>query len=151
MKNTDNILNRLFSHIKKTDTCWVWESGKDKDGYGFTSIKSRYKLAHRVVYELLVGEIPQGLQLDHLCRNRSCVNPNHLEPVTSRENTMRGNGPSSLNAKKNLCKSGHEFTEKNTYIARRPNDKVERQCRECRYLANQRYVDARKGNRYVHA
>jgi hypothetical protein len=84
--------------------------------------------AHRVTYALVKGPIPAGLQLDHLCRNTSCVNPNHLEAVTTRENTMRSTGLSALNAKKTHCLRGHEFTPENTYVKRGDGARVCRQC-----------------------
>lgn len=74
--------------------CWEWLTGKDGNGYGVRRWKGRRLMAHRVMYEELVGSIPEGLQLDHLCRNTSCVNPLHLEPVTNQENTKRGLAPS---------------------------------------------------------
>jgi hypothetical protein len=85
------------------------------------------QLAHRVSYELLVGPIPQGLQLDHLCRNRRCINPAHLEPVTSRENTMRGETVAAANASRDHCPSGHPYSDSNTIAL----GKGGRKCREC--------------------
>jgi hypothetical protein len=70
--------------------CWVWQRARDKKGYGFVRVSGRNRRAHRVLYEQAKGPIPEGLQLDHLCRNTSCVNPNHLEPVTNIENRHRG-------------------------------------------------------------
>ena len=82
-------------------------------------------MAHRVAYELTNGPIPDGLELDHLCRVRHCVNPSHIEAVTHRENTLRGTGPIPHRARQSHCKHGHEFTPENTY--RLPNG-----CRHCR-------------------
>ncbi len=90
--------------------------------------------AHRFAYELLVGLIPVGLQIDHLCRNPSCCNPTHMEPVLPTENLRRGFSPSALNARKTHCKHGHEFTEENTYI--RPSTSGWRVCKECARLAH---------------
>src|SRR5438105_7122344 len=82
--------------------CWSWLASKDRDGYGFFCVsKDRPDdRAYRVAYRLLVGPIPNGLELDHLCRNPGCVNPTHLEPVSHRVNVLRGQGPSAINARK---------------------------------------------------
>ena len=106
--------------------CWLWEAPNDGDGYGQMSIGGKHVRVHRFAYELLVGPIPPGLQLDHLCRVRACVNPMHLEPVTSRENSMRGDAVQARNAAKSHCVNGHEFTAANTYTA-----KGYRECRAC--------------------
>lgn len=107
---------RFWSKVDKTGECWLWAAGRDKDGYGIFSIARRSLRAHRVAYELLVGPIPQGLVIDHLCRNEPCVNPEHLEPVTVRENGMRGDTFQARNAAKTHCIRGHEFTSENTWI-----------------------------------
>jgi hypothetical protein len=83
--------------------------------------------AHRVAFEWLVGPVPKGLVLDHLCRNRGCVNPSHLEPVTQQVNTLRGAGPAARNANKAHCKWGHEFTPENTGVDKRGK----RWCKTC--------------------
>lgn len=81
--------DRLWSKVNKTDTCWLWTAATEK-GYGLYRHDGRLSKAHRVVYELLVGPVPTGLDLDHLCRVRNCVNPAHLEPVTRAVNLRRG-------------------------------------------------------------
>ena len=82
-------LERLEKYIEKTDDCWLWTGAKQK-GYGAVQYRGRLHRAHRAVYTELVGEIPDGLVLDHLCRVPACVRPEHLEPVTQRENLRRG-------------------------------------------------------------
>jgi hypothetical protein len=96
--------------------------------------------AHRFAYELFVDEIPDGLTLDHLCRNPRCVNPGHLEPVTQRENTLRGISPVAVNAAKTHCKHGHLLDEANTYMTNAGS----RQCRTCNRLRMRRRYWAKK-------
>lgn len=103
--------------------CWIWTAGKSGTGYGVFMKDGRKVLAHRFAYELLVGEIPDGLVLDHLCRNHACVNPDHLEPVTNPENVLRGKG-----CLKTHCNHGHPLVAGNLYIR---NDKGWRSCRTC--------------------
>ena len=103
-------------YLLKADTgCWIWQKYITKDGYGQIGLDYKIQYAHRVVYELLVGPIPEGKHLDHLCRNRACINPEHLEPVTCQENILRGIGPTAQKAKQTHCSRGHEFTPENTY------------------------------------
>lgn len=118
------VLERALDKIK-TDPetgCWVWQDAPDRKGYGRLNVHRIMRLAHRVVYELLVGPIPDGLILDHLCRNRICVRPDHLEPVTSVENTRRGVFPV-----KSECPQGHPYDEENTLT----DNRGYRHCREC--------------------
>lgn len=105
--------------------CWLWQGTLTHDGYGMY----RGARAHRSLYEYFVGPIPDGLVIDHLCRVRSCVNPEHLEPATVRENTLRGEGRAAINAVKTHCVHGHEFTPENTMRQKRG-----RLCRECHRL-----------------
>lgn len=124
---------RFLSHVKMIDGCFVWTGVKNNMGYGMLAIAHIPCLAHRVSYRLFVGEIKDGMVLDHLCRNRFCVNPAHLEQVTSKENTRRGISPCSENANKTECKRGHLFTKENTILV-----KNGRQCRACNKIRKSR-------------
>ena len=104
--------------------CWGWSGGKSPNGRG----RFRNRNAYVVSYELFVGPIPDKLTIDHLCRNPECSNPKHLEAVTQQVNTLRGVGPSALNAKKTHCPQGHEYTPENTYYRGKNHS---RRCRTC--------------------
>lgn len=123
---TRSELSRLFGRIAVYGSCWQW-SGANVRGYGHIRFRGKNRSCHRLAYMLFVGEIPQGFQIDHLCRNPSCVNPAHLEAVTPRVNVLRGKTVTAANAAKTHCKYGHEFTTENTQ--RIPTG---RRCRECR-------------------
>lgn len=97
---------RFWSKVQKTDECWLWGGHICTQGYGQMNVRGRDVLAHRLSYQLLVGEIPEGLELDHLCRIRTCVNPAHLEPVTHAENMKRMLN-SVTRPQQILCKQGH--------------------------------------------
>ncbi len=106
--------------------CWEW-AGTRFRGYGMIGVRGlENRRAHRVSYETFVGPIPDGLTIDHLCRNRGCVNPAHLEPVTNKVNVLRGVGPTAVNARKTHCCRGHEFTPENTLLS-----SGRRYCRAC--------------------
>ncbi|WP_443055402.1 HNH endonuclease signature motif containing protein [Streptomyces sp. ISBFB 2968] len=129
---------KLFSRIMEDETgCWLWTGVHVGTGYGQVDVNGCKRPAHRVVYEFLIGDIPEGLDLDHLCRVRLCVNPWHLDPVTRKINIIRGDAP-RLQRAKTHCPHGHEYDEVNTiwYQGRRF-------CRECK-LRRQREANRRK-------
>lgn len=129
-------LERVMLHVEQRGECWVW-TAYTENGYGRLSIQSQPGLyAHRVAYEEMVGEIPPGLHLDHLCRNRACVNPWHLEPVTVLVNVRRGAGHGS----ETHCPKGHAYDEANTY-----RYGGRRYCRACQALRNRNRRTVSKG------
>ncbi len=129
--------DRFWSKVRKPDVngCWLW-MGTQQKGYGRFGANGAMILAHRHAYKSLVGPIPKGLELDHLCRVRGCVNPSHLEPVTRLVNVRRGAGHGSEKA----CPSGHPYDEENT-MHRGDGSRV---CRTCNRERCRRY---RRGER----
>jgi hypothetical protein len=129
-------IDRLLPKLRREGDCLVFTGCIEKSGYGRISENYRSVLAHRVSYEAAKGPVPDGLQLDHLCRNRACCNPDHLEPVTRSENAKRGLTGNHMKAllAETHCKRGHEFTPENTY--RQSNGA--RECRACKRASRQR-------------
>ena len=115
----------------------MWTRAINSIGYGILwRGEGKYLMAHLTSYEHHIGPIPDGLVLDHLCRNRACINPDHLEPVTIKENVLRGEGPSAINARKTHCHKGHEYTPQNTIIVKQTGARACRTCTNTR--ANRR-------------
>lgn len=125
-------LHRFMAKFHREGECWVWHGARSDTGYGNFGVKGVATAAHRLSYEHFTGPIPPGLHIDHLCRNRPCINPAHLEAVTQRVNNLRGESLQAKNARKTHCVHGHEFTPENT-IARALG---RRGCMACRDIAN---------------
>ena len=125
---------RFYAKVEKTAGCWLWTAYRNTDGYGVLGVAGRLVRAHRFAYELLVGSIPRGLQIDHLCRVRHCVNPAHLEVVTQRENTLRGEGACARNAAKTHCPKGHPLVAGNLFLF-----ELRRGHRECLICRRERH------------
>lgn len=130
-KPTDPLI-RFWNKVELSpDGCWLWMGGKMPAGYGSFSVRDKTVLAHRWIWQLFYGPVDEGLQIDHLCRVRHCVNPSHLETVTPRENQWRS--PISISARfgrQTLCKNGHPFTH---------HDGNQRYCRICTQANVRRY------------
>lgn len=97
---------RILSKVDYTPDCWIWSWSLDRHGYGQVRLNGTTRRSHRVIYELLVDDVPSNLDIDHLCRNRACVNPEHLEPVTRSTNLLRGK---LWQSKKTSCPRGHDY------------------------------------------
>ena len=135
-----------------TEKCWVWPR-LVANGYARLMVNSRMTFVHRVMYEIAVGPIPEGLVIDHVCRNRGCVNPFHLEPVTHAENLLRSPiTVNSRNSAKTHCPQGHPYDEENTYWKVRPHLPAggSRVCRACaRERARRRWKALRDSPRFM--
>jgi hypothetical protein len=131
---------KLADFFAGQDGCWVYPNVPNSDGYVRVSVNGRKVMTHRLSLWQAGITIPEGLEIDHLCRNRACCNPSHLQVVTHRENMQRGTGQDRINAAKTHCMRGHEFTVENTYIC--PNGA--RQCKVCRRMKD-RIRDAVRG------
>ena len=119
--------------------CWLWDAYQMEGGYGQVYFNGGPRLAHRVVYQMLKGPLPVGKpHIDHLCRNHSCVNPDHLEPVTNKENLHRGEHFMAKQARQTHCKHGHIFDAHNT-MTEKGKFGPKRKCRTCHY----RYINLR--------
>ncbi len=138
---------RFWTKVEKTSTCWLWTRPIGPRGYALFWYHNGFQAAHRIAYEWAKGEIQGGLHIDHLCRVRHCVNPDHMEPVTCAENVRRGIGPSGINSRKTKCAQGHEYSGRNVRIAK----SGQRECVTCRRASSRRLAlairDKRNPNR----
>lgn len=134
------LADRLNEKINKTDSCWIWTGANTggENAYGTIWKNGRHHLAHRVMHELHNGEILDGQEIDHVCKTKLCVNPDHLEAVTHRENMLRADSGWKCREKTH-CPKGHEYTKENTRITH-----GSRSCKTCESLYNKRRWTARK-------
>lgn len=144
----------LLTNIGDKQDCWLWMGNKISSGYGVLKVKGKHVLAHRFGYELLIGEIEVGQTSDHLCRNRLCVNPFHIEIVSNKENILRGSGPTAKNAVKTHCVHGHLLSGVNLAIEKGEHGNTRRRCKTCQSLSKKRSYPlhksqiAERGKRY---
>jgi hypothetical protein len=145
-KLTPRLLPRsvfVYTEIDPDTGCWWWNGCKDRSGYGSATHEGMGWPAHRLTYTLLVGEIPHGLVIDHLCRNPSCVNPDHLEPVSHAININRG---INANRNKTRCKNGHPYIETNTRVV-----SGSRRCMICKRASDARGRERKRANDHMAA
>lgn len=143
MNKNDLLRFQKYIELDLLEGCWLWKSNINENGYGYFKINYKNMRAHRVSYQYWNGPISKNYEIDHLCRNRSCVNPQHLEAVTHQENTKRGlQSKPHLNqhVNKTHCKRGHEFNEKNTYVK-----DSSRHCRICHKERCRKYTKIHAG------
>lgn len=134
---TPNETVRFWTKVDKSQDCWIWTGAKIPEGYGSFQVEGRQQGAHRISYEETKEKIPDGYVLDHLCRNKACVNPNHLEVVTNRTNILRGESMAAQNARKIMCKRGHLLNSDN--LTPTGLRKGERNCKKCMRIRDAAY------------
>jgi hypothetical protein len=141
-RRTRPLEDRLWEKVEKTESCWNWTGAISNNGYGKIGTGGRDGMdeyVHRITYRWAKGPIPEGMEIDHLCRNRRCCNPDHLEAVPPRVNSLRGEAPNVVLYREQRCIHGHDLTPENTYyINEKGRGRVAR-CRTCRQAASSRW------------
>lgn len=143
------VASRLLQHVRESGDCWLWTGAVNCEGYARIRVlgdSSKWAI-HRASYEAFVGPIPDGLTIDHLCRNPGCINPAHLEAVTMEENIRRGHGIGMRNASKTSCHRGHPYTESSCRPEQRGQGKLGRRCVICRREREKRNRHAARASR----
>lgn len=144
----DLALQKLWARVEVTGFCWLWTGETNGEGYGRLQFQGKRGGAHRIVYELLVGDIPEGLQLDHLCRVRNCVNPDHVEPATFKTNQERKKAKwakpkppttESLRKQRGECRKGHQLATVGVLRSTRTDGTIREQCRACQHDVQERW------------
>ncbi len=139
--------NSFWRKVNQSGRCWIWLGTVLPSGYGRFMVKGvGYLMAHRVSFTLCKHPILPTLALHHICRNRQCVNPDHMEPMTLSENTHRGRSVSVVNGKKTHCLNGHKFTKETTRLKRKRNGLISRECRVCDRARHRRLSLADRGD-----
>ena len=134
--------SRFWAKVdRRLNGCWTWRAALQRNGYGTFGVGRKMVPAHRVAWALANGSIPFGMNVDHLCRNRSCVRPDHLEAVTSRENSLRGAHPQFTAHRELRCTRGHDLSTDDAYAVMANGGK---RCKECQRMRNKRWYDANR-------
>lgn len=142
----EQVIQRLQANLDTS--CWDWTGALFDTGYGAVRYEGETCYVHRVVFEHFNGKMDEGLCIDHLCRNRKCANPEHLEAVTQRENNLRGESNAAENARKTHCIQGHPFSGDNLLIYRQGQERVCRECkREREKTSSKKYRDSQRSKR----
>lgn len=136
--------DRFWNKVDKSSSCWSWKAYVNRGGYGVFTINRHKILAHRVAFELVRGHISEGLVIDHLCRNRACVNPSHMEPVTQKTNVLRGGGIAAQFAKRTSCVNGHRWSKDNLY--KTTGKRTGRTCGACGRESSRKYALKKRVN-----
>ena len=156
MRWKQSLFDRFMDKVspEPNSGCWLWTAACNSDGYGHFKVSGRGRMAHVIARELFIGKVKEGLELDHLCRVRCCVNPYHVEPVTHKENVNRGiSSPDAIvnrQKSKTHCPKGHAYDAENTFIYHRRDNYRQRQCRTCHResekMRRARAIDFQKGS-----
>jgi len=138
MRKRVEVIERLLSKVDKTGDCWNWTGSVSSSGYGqitgYIGNKKKNFITHRLAYKHYLGKIPDGYTIDHLCQNRLCQNPDHLEAVTQRENTLRSLTVTAVNAQKTHCTNGHPYSGDNLLMDKKRNIRMCKACRKTVHL-----------------